>query len=191
MDRRKFLVVGGQGSLLVLAGSAMMGCPTNWFSELEASVPEAIQFTTDIIGEINPVAGSALAVITAALPGLWSAVDGAIGEYQSTTPPPVGALAKVTTGLTDVSDNLAAFIAALPTGVTISKIELDGIMLGLKLTISTLNYLAEKNNGTASASSKTAALGTQPATSHTDYVAKINALKIPLKSGAVVHLGKK
>lgn len=123
MQRREFLhrstltIVGlriAQGASLVGVSLYASGC--NVFNDILNWVP---------VGEA--ALNSILSVLTAngviILPGLqvyvnlieagFTALTGAIKEYQSTVPPPVGAIAKIQTAFKDIVDNFRTFLASL------------------------------------------------------------------------------
>jgi hypothetical protein len=94
----------------------LVSCGGNVFSNILSWIP---------IGEA--ALNSILAVLSAngiiLIPGVQvyvslieaglAALTGAVKEYQATTPPPIGALAKIETAFRDVTDNFKNFLASL------------------------------------------------------------------------------
>ena len=168
---------------------SLEGCPTNVWDDLKTWIPEGIYVVDTIVTIVNPAAGSVLALASAALPKLWTAVEDAVTEYQSTTPPPTGTLQKVTTALQDLSDQLSEVLAALP--VSVPSIDILLIQTGLKLVIATLNFYISKTGGTPTVKAKTAMVKgpvVQAATSRADFVKKFNAIGLKRADGTPVTL---
>lgn len=198
MRRRVFIITSGEAALALLVAASLEGCDP--VDELETIVPEAIEAVEEIAVIVNPPAGTALAVLFAALPGLWTAVKATITEYKSTNPPPVGTLAKVLTALSDLSDNLAQVVQSLP--VSIPGVEVSLIVLGLKLTIATINWFVQKKTTGTTGMTATGAVHAHPltvrsanvaqgvkcATDKKSYVQMFNAIKLKRRDGSVVVL---
>jgi hypothetical protein len=185
IGRRSFMGVAAMGAIAMNLKTCNI---ESALADLTEWIPEGIEAIDEIVTLINPAAGTILSTATSAIPGLWAAIAAGIAEYESTTPAPVGALQKVLTGLKDLSDNLTQVINALPSSVSIPAATLMAVRLGLKLTIATINWFAEKHGGTASPASKTAAGAAVCAKSRKDYVAKFNALKIPRPDGTLLAI---
>jgi hypothetical protein len=117
IQRSTLTIVGlrlAQGAAILGTAELMGGCNVftdiiNWIPVGEASVNAMIAVLTSNGIAIAPAVTTAVALTEAGLNALTAAVK----EYQATTPPPVGAVAKVQTALKDVVDNFQTFLASL------------------------------------------------------------------------------
>ena len=117
ITRRQFTghLVRGAG-LVVMSSAALSldGCSVwtdivNWIPVGEAAVNSILSLLT-----ANGVLIAApIQVIVSLIEAGFTALKGAVQEYQSTTPPPVGALAKVEAGFKAVIDNFTTFVQSL------------------------------------------------------------------------------
>jgi hypothetical protein len=141
MNRRNF--IGKTGLLVVglrITGASAVGFWTagcnvftdvlNWVPVGEAAVNSILAVLTGNGVLISPALQSIIGLIEAGFAGL----SGAIKEYQSTTPPPAGSLAKIETFFKDVVDNFKTFLASLKVNAG-----LLGIVVGLaQIVLSTI-----------------------------------------------------
>lgn len=119
-SRRNFVATIGKGALLLPLASTpilMSGC--NVFTDIENWVPVGISTFSSIVtllegaGVINPVAGAPISAIINTINAGFSQIIADVKAYQSITPPPVGALAKLQTILQIVETNMQAFLASI------------------------------------------------------------------------------
>jgi hypothetical protein len=117
MNRRTFtariasfvLFLAAGGSSLLISGCNVFADILNWVPVGEAALNSILAVLTGNGIVISPAVQSIVALIEAG----FTALTAAVKEYQSTTPPPVGALAKVETAFKDIVDNFSTFLAAL------------------------------------------------------------------------------
>jgi len=124
ITRREFTGFLTGTALLASTGSATIllnACnPSSVFAEIEAwACPPAGGTTSPLQNAINgivtilgPFLPPGATVLIAAITASVTAACGATQEYLNTTPPPVGIIAKIQTALTDIADNLQAFLNA-------------------------------------------------------------------------------
>jgi hypothetical protein len=66
-----------------------------------------------VLGANGVLIAPAIQTVVSLIEAGFTALTAAIKEYQSTTPPPVGALAKIETAFTDIVNNFKTFLASL------------------------------------------------------------------------------
>lgn len=126
IGRRQFLEVSGKGALgtamlaATAAGGGVMlaGCPifSNVFSDILNWVPvgeAAVDSVLAVLTANGVILPANLQTIIGLVKAGFTALTAAIKEYQSTTPPPVGALAKIQDAFKAVTDNFETFLASL------------------------------------------------------------------------------
>jgi hypothetical protein len=144
MNRRNFINQTGLTVIgLRIAGATALagitfaetGCSVfndilNWIPVGEAAVNSILAVLTANGVLVGPQLQTYINLIEAGL----AALTGAVKEYQSTTPAPVGALAKIETAFKDVVDNFKTFLASLNVNAG-----LLGIVVGLaQIVLSTI-----------------------------------------------------
>jgi hypothetical protein len=97
---------------------AMTGCwfGGNVFNDILNWVPVGEATLNSILAVLTGngvIVSPALQTIVSLIEAGFNALTAAIKEYQSTTPPPVGTLAKIQTAFRDVVDQFKAFFASL------------------------------------------------------------------------------
>lgn len=136
IERRQFIqraAIGTLGIRLAYATAlsglslALTGCSVftdilNWVPVGEASLNAILAVLTGNGVLISPAMQAMVGLIEAG----FTALTAAIKEYQSTTPAPVGALAKIETAFKDVVDNFKTFLSSLSVNAG-----LLGIVVGL------------------------------------------------------------
>jgi hypothetical protein len=139
-DRREFVghLVGGAALVAVGASAAsMMGC--NILTELETWVPIGLTAFDTIVSYINPVAGSAIAIVVSTVNNLWQAVATAIANYQHTTDPTTTLLDKVIAAMDALQSGLGTVLSSLPVGL--SAAVMKAVTFGVNLLIATLKSI--------------------------------------------------
>jgi hypothetical protein len=111
-------------AVLLPATFEMEGC--NVLSEIQAWVPTGEKAVNAILAVLVanniPVSAGVQAAVGLVETG-FNDLLAAIQEYESTTPPPVGALAKIQTIMKDISDQFSNFVAQLSgTGSNVLKV---------------------------------------------------------------------
>jgi hypothetical protein len=101
--------LGSIGIALLSVGCGVFNAILAWVPVGEAAVNSILSILTANGIVIIP----GLQVYVSLIEAGFAALTGAIKEYQSTTPPPVGALAKIETAFKDVTDNFKTFLASL------------------------------------------------------------------------------
>jgi len=116
MNRRTFtriaslvLLLATSGISLFLAGCGVWTDILNWVPVGEAAINSILAVLTGNGVVITPAIQAIVQLIEAG----FAALTAAIKEYQSTTPAPVGALAKVETAFKDIVDNFTTFLQSL------------------------------------------------------------------------------
>lgn len=117
MIRREFNKRLGSILLLALAGGSWLftaACNVfvdllNWVPVGEAALNSILSILSTNGVVLNPAVQAAISLINAG----FTALTAAVKEYQSTTPAPVGALAKIETALHDIVDNFSTFLSSL------------------------------------------------------------------------------
>ena len=119
MDRRKFIRRASMGTAILAIASTieLEGCSiSSVFTDIANWVPVGEASLNSILAVLSsngvPVPPGAQLIVND-IEAAFAAVLAAIKEYQSTTPAPVGALAKIQTALKAVVDQTTAFLAAL------------------------------------------------------------------------------
>jgi hypothetical protein len=100
---------GLSGISLILFGCNVFNDILNWVPVGQAAVTSILSVLTGNGVLINPAMQSIIALINAG----FTALIAAIKEYQSTTPAPVGTIAKIQAAFGDVVDNFKTFLASL------------------------------------------------------------------------------
>ena len=117
MNRRSFI---GRTVLALVALSTpviMTGC--NWATDLLNWIPigiSAVNGVLSLLAGAGIVLGPGVVVIIGLIQAGLTDLKLAIVEYQSTTPPPAGALAKIDTFLSDLVSNIGNVVSQLPAG---------------------------------------------------------------------------
>ena len=117
-----FTAFAAFGSALFMSGCNLYNDILNWVPVGEAALNSILTVLTSNGVLISPAIQSVVALVEAG----FAALTAAIKEYQSTTPPPVGAVAKIQTAFNDIVDNFSTFLKSL----SISG-GLIGIVVGL------------------------------------------------------------
>jgi hypothetical protein len=102
-----FLLAGGTS--LLISGCNVFSDILGWVPVGEAALNSILAVLTGNGVAITPAIQSIVSLIEAG----FAALTAAIKEYQSTTPAPVGALAKVETAFKDIVDNFSTFLQSL------------------------------------------------------------------------------
>lgn len=138
MNRRVFVGTLTKSAAAVAIGSALMveGCNTiqdieNWIPTGESAVNAILSILTANGVPISVPITAAVALVETALNDLLAAAK----EYQSATPPPVGALAKIQAALAAVSDQFQNFVSQLS---GIAGTVLQTVIALVKVIISTI-----------------------------------------------------
>lgn len=135
MERRQFLEVSGKGALGVAVLTATAGGATfllsgcNVFTDIENWVPvgeAALNSILSVLTANGVLIAAPVQAIVSLIEAGFAALTAAIKEYQSTTPAPIGALAKIETAFKDIADNFTTFLQSL--GVSGGLL---GIIVGL------------------------------------------------------------
>lgn len=128
------------GSMLYLS-AFMVACSLwsdvlNWIPVGEAAVNSILAVLAGNGVAITPAIQQIVNLIEAG----FNALTAAVKEYQSTTPPPVGALAKVQAAFKDIVDNFGTFLQSLTVPNSIL-----GIITGLAgIVLSTIGAFVNK-----------------------------------------------
>jgi hypothetical protein len=116
--RREFIGHLGLGAATVATlGTAtlgMSGC--NVWTDLESWIPVGISAVNGILSilEMNGIVIAApIQLIVNTIQAAFTALEAAVKEYQSTTPPPVGVLQKIETIFQDIVSNFGTFLTQL------------------------------------------------------------------------------
>jgi hypothetical protein len=118
IPRRNFLKTTGSGiAALMLASFTsvfMSGCSVfssilNWVPVGEA----ALNSILTVLTSNGILVAAPIQAIVALVEAGFAALTAAIKEYQSTTPAPVGALAKIEAAFKDIVDNFKTFLSSL------------------------------------------------------------------------------
>lgn len=114
MERREFVKLVGTGSGVLALGSTMVGC--NVWTDILNWEPIGVDALNSIIAVLAangfPVSGAVQQIVSDINAG-FMALAAAVKEYQSTTPPPVGALQKVEAAFQAIVDQFGAFFTSL------------------------------------------------------------------------------
>jgi hypothetical protein len=144
-SRRGFMKGAGYG-LVILRLATLAGVTTvaledagcNVFTDIENWVPvgeTAVNSILSVLTANGILVTPAISGIVTLVEAGFNALIAAIKEYQSTTPPPVGALQKIQTAFQDISDQFSAFVGQL-SGVA-GKV-LTVVVALVKVVISTI-----------------------------------------------------
>lgn len=101
------IAIAGEGVLL--EGCNLYNDILNWVPVGEASLNSILSILSANGIAITPAAQLLVTTIEAG----FTALTAAVKEYQSTTPPPVGAVAKIQTVFKDITDNFGTFLKSL------------------------------------------------------------------------------
>jgi hypothetical protein len=123
MDRRNFIGKTFLSAVFVrvaIAGLGVTGmavsCNSNVFTNIANWIPVAEAAISSILAVLTSnnilIAPAVQTIVNAVFAGL-AALLAAIKEYQSTTPPPVGTLAKIEAIFHDIVDNFSTFLKSL------------------------------------------------------------------------------
>ena len=117
MRRRSFLsavvAIAALGPTVLLTGCSALTDLLNW-------IPVGLQAISSILSLLSGagvVVGPAISTIIGLIQVGLTDLRLAIVEYQSTVPPPAGALAKIDTFLADLVSNIGNGLGQLPTGL--------------------------------------------------------------------------
>jgi hypothetical protein len=144
LNRRQFarrassvlLLLLASGTSLFIAGCNVFSDILNWIPVGEAALNSVLSVLTGNGVIITPAIQSIVALIKAGFTALTTAVN----EYQSTTPPPTGALAKIETAFKDIVDNFSTFLSSLNVSGS-----LLGIITGLaQVVLSTIGAFVNR-----------------------------------------------
>jgi len=172
INRRQFVqrstltVVGlrlAQGTAFIGTAELAGGCNLfndilNWIPVGEASVNAMLTVLTSNGIAIAPAVSAAVTLTEAGLTALTAAVK----EYQATTPPPVGAVAKVQTALKDVVDNFQTFLASINVPGNIFSV-ISGLAQVVLSTVAAFENQLPPTTPAATAAARTTIVG---ATAH-------------------------
>jgi hypothetical protein len=179
LDRRPFIqraaltVVGlrlAQGAALLGVAEMEAGCGSvfndilNWIPVGEAAVNSILA----VLAANGVILIPGLQVYVSLIEAGLTALTGAIKEYQSTVPAPVGALAKIETAFKDVVDNFKNFLASLNVSGGLLAIIVGIAQVVLSTIAAFMNQLPA-----ASSLKRTVVLG------HTFLVGSTTAVVIP------------
>jgi hypothetical protein len=106
---RVLLAGGAIGEAMFLEGCDLETDIENWIPLGE----DAVTAIEAVLSANGIVIAPALSAIVTTIENGFTALQGAITEYKSTNPPPVGALAKIETALNDVLQNFGQFTSGL------------------------------------------------------------------------------
>ena len=124
------LLLAASGMSLFIAGCNVFADILSWVPVGEAALNSILAVLTGNGVIISPAIQSIVALIEAG----FTALTAAVKEYQSTTPPPTGALSKVETAFKDIVDNFSTFLSSLSVSGS-----LLGIITGLaQIVLSTI-----------------------------------------------------
>jgi hypothetical protein len=105
-----------QSFMLFAAAVSVFAYGCNVYDDLENWITVGIASLNSIVVILKANGITPASAIVNAILGALNATRNAIVEYKSTTPPPVGAVAKIETALKDVVDNFTAFLRSLSLG---------------------------------------------------------------------------
>lgn len=116
-SRRQFvghLVKGAAVAAIATEGLMLGGC--NLYNDILNWVPvgeAALNSIMSVLTSNGIIISPEMQVIVALVEAGFNALTAAIKEYEATTPPPVGAVAKIQTAFTDIVDNFSTFLKSL------------------------------------------------------------------------------
>lgn len=150
ISRRGFLTASAKGTaalsyLWTLSAASIMtlisSC-SNIVNDIKNWVPVGIAAFSSIVnllqsaGVINPIEGSAIAALISIVKAGFAQVLSDISQYQSITPPPVGALQKIKDGLEIIVTNIQTFLNT----INISNNPIIALVTGLvSIILSTIS----------------------------------------------------
>jgi|SRR5271170_1781049 len=111
------------------SGIALTGTGCNLWTDIKNWIPvgeAAVNSILSVLTANGVIIAAPIQAIVSLIEAGFSALSSAIQEYQSTTPPPVGALAKIETAFGDIVNNFSTFVKSL--GVSGGLL---GIIVGL------------------------------------------------------------
>lgn len=156
MNRRSFLGRTILGLVALSMPVVMTGC--NVFNDLLNWIPVGLSAISGILSLLSGggvVLGPGITAIIALIQAGLTDLKLAIVEYQSTTPPPAGALAKIDTFLSDLVSNIGNVLSQLPP----QPANLITLVIGLfELLLSTIQGFINKVPMAAQQVPKTAAV---------------------------------
>ena len=137
MNRRTFTRLGTFAILFASTGLSMLLSGCNVFSDIKAWLPigeAALSSILLVLSSNGIILPAQVQTVVGLIKARFDALTAAIAEYQSTTPAPVGALAKIETAFKDIVDNFSTFLQSL----SVSS-GLLGIIVGLaQIVLSTI-----------------------------------------------------
>jgi hypothetical protein len=111
-----FTAVGARLAMLIATGSTIELAGCNIIDDIENWVPVGEAAVNSILAILTangvPIAAGISAVVNV-IETAFNDLIAAAKEYQSTTPPPVGTLAKIETIMQDISDQFSSFVSQL------------------------------------------------------------------------------
>jgi len=117
MNRRYFVSSLTKFALLITAfGSALFTAGCNVFNEILTWIPvgeASLDSILAVLANNGVVISPAIQKIVSLIEAGFAALTAAIKEYQSASPAPVGALAKVQEAFKDIVDNFNSFLQSL------------------------------------------------------------------------------
>ena len=125
-----FLFVAAGGTSLLISGCNVFSDILNWIPVGEAALSSIIL----VLSSNGVILPAKLQSVIELIRAGFDALSAAVKEYRSTTPAPVGAVAKIETALKDIVDNFSTFLSSL----SVSS-NLLGIIVGLsQIVLSTI-----------------------------------------------------
>ena len=117
MNRRQFSSrLAGYFTMLLVVGESVFLVACNLWSDIANWIPvgeAAINSILAVLTSNGVVITPAIQQIVTLIEAGFNALKAAVAEYQSTTPPPVGALDKIRTAFKDIVDNFGTFLQSL------------------------------------------------------------------------------
>jgi phage-related protein len=139
MQRREFIGHLGKGAAAVaILGTSVELAGCNVISDIQAWIPvgeTALNSILSVLTANNIIISPAISTIVGLIETGFNDLVAAIQEYQSTTPPPVGVVAKIQAAIQAVADQFANFVSQL--SGTAGKI-LTVVVAMAKVVISTI-----------------------------------------------------
>jgi hypothetical protein len=160
--RELFKVSGSSVGLYFMASSFTLlsgGCTFgSVFSQIQAWVPVGLNAFNGVLtilegaGVINPIAGSAVALLIQTIQAAFAQLAADVQAYQSITPPPAGALAKIEATLGIIVTHFQAFLSS----INISDNKIVTLVVGLvQIILSTIAGFQSQLPTAAAAASRT------------------------------------
>ena len=113
------------GTSLVMSGCDVYTEIFNWAGIGLDSFNEVVNLLEDD-GVISPVVGAPITVLITAIQAGLAQIKADVQEYKSTTPPPIGTLAKIELALSIAASNFQAFL----TSIRVSDNKLAQLVIG-------------------------------------------------------------